>query len=327
MKRFLQLVFGMLLAGFFTFLIVHQLNLNDFLVAFSGAAFEWILFGLIAFAFGYVFRIERWRIMLSRSNKSLSWQNCAGPFIASFALNNLIPFRAGDLLRIFGFNRQLDLSPGVIVATLFVERLLDLFTLLIFLGAALMLFGLNANAIAGVSGAILFLIVLGIALLLLYPSLFSPLANFIGKIAQRISPKAGIKLTHEIEKGLEALKDLARGGTMLSLLLWSLAAWIAEGGVFFGAACALPSISHQLAILLALPIGTFATLIPSTPGYIGTFDYFTIRAMMAVGNEMPASAAFALLVHFMLWLPPTIIGGLYLIFKPTKIQLNGDLRR
>jgi uncharacterized membrane protein YbhN (UPF0104 family) len=65
-----------------------------------------------------------------------------------------------------------------------------------------------------------------------------------------------------------------------------------------------------------LPVGTLATVIPSTPGYAGTFDFFTARAMTASGNAAAAATAFALLVHVLLWLPPTIAGGIYLLLHP-----------
>ena len=50
----------------------------------------------------------------------------------------------------------------------------------------------------------------------------------------------------------------------------------------------------------------------------GTFDYFTARAMTELGNDAGAATAFALLVHILLWLPPTLIGGIYLLLNPTR---------
>ena len=50
----------------------------------------------------------------------------------------------------------------------------------------------------------------------------------------------------------------------------------------------------------------------------GTFDYFTARAMTELGNDPGAATAFALLVHILLWLPPTVIGGIYLLLNPTR---------
>jgi uncharacterized protein (DUF983 family) len=51
---------------------------------------------------------------------------------------------------------------------------------------------------------------------------------------------------------------------------------------------------------------------------VGTFDYFTARAMAALGNDLVASTAYALLVHVLLWLPPTLIGSIYMLLNPIK---------
>jgi uncharacterized membrane protein YbhN (UPF0104 family) len=79
-------------------------------------------------------------------------------------------------------------------------------------------------------------------------------------------------------------------------------------------------VTGPLAGWLALPVGTLATLIPSTPGYVGTFDYFTVKAMTELGNTTAAATAYALLVHALLWLPPTLVGGLYLLLHPVGQQ-------
>ena len=65
-------------------------------------------------------------------------------------------------------------------------------------------------------------------------------------------------------------------------------------------------------------MATLATLIPSTPGYIGTFDYFMTWAMIQLGNAPSPAAAAAFLVHTLLWLPPTIVGGAYLLSHPIR---------
>jgi uncharacterized membrane protein YbhN (UPF0104 family) len=148
--------------------------------------------------------------------------------------------------------------------------------------------------------------------------LFAPLARGAGRLAARLMPRLGARLLDEIDKSLVTLQHLAQGATMIKLVLWSGLAWLAEGGVFWGAALALPSLAAPLAAWLALPVGTLATLIPSTPGYVGTFDFFTVRAMTALGNGAAAATAYALLVHVLLWLPPTVVGGLYLLIHPVQ---------
>jgi hypothetical protein len=160
----------------------------------------------------------------------------------------------------------------------------------------------------------------GILLLLLFPRLFMPVAIHLAKLIMRFAPKLGAKLVREVDKSFATLLHLAKGGTMVRLVIWSVAAWLAEGCVFWCAALAISSIPAPEAGWLALPVGTLATLIPSTPGYVGTFDYFTVRAMTVLGNDQVVSTAYAFLVHSLLWFPPTLIGGFYLILHPTKLK-------
>jgi uncharacterized membrane protein YbhN (UPF0104 family) len=120
------------------------------------------------------------------------------------------------------------------------------------------------------------------------------------------------------------LQHLAHGSTMIRLAFWSLTLWLAEGCVFWFSALAMPAIDAPLAGWLALPVSTLATLIPSTPGYVGTFDFFTVRAMTELGNNTGAATAYALLVHALLWLPPTLAGGLYLLLHPVSTPQAGS---
>jgi uncharacterized protein (TIRG00374 family) len=316
-----RLILGFGLATFFIWLIVEQINFTDLTAAFLGTNASWVVAGLISFAVGYLCRIERWRLMLSYSNKDIHFFSCAGPFLASYAVNNVFPLRAGDILRVFGFNSQLGAGASIVLATLFVERLLDFLMLLVVLGAALNLFDLDANSLIGIGSVILISLAIFIMLLLLFPKLFAPFVFLLGKQVERITPIFGKKVAEEFSKSLIVLEHLAKGTTMIKLVVWSVAVWFAEGCVFWFSAIALPSLAEPAAAWLALPVGTLATLIPSTPGYAGTFDYFTIHAMTTLGNHSAAAIAYTLLVHALLWLPPTIIGGAYLLLHPMKKRL------
>jgi uncharacterized membrane protein YbhN (UPF0104 family) len=60
------------------------------------------------------------------------------------------------------------------------------------------------------------------------------------------------------------------------------------------------------------------TIIPSSPGYIGTFDAPSIALLTAFGVNPEISASYTLLLHAVLWLPITIVGGVFF----GKIGLN-----
>lgn len=319
MKRYLRPTVGLVLAALFVWLMVRHVDVVDVGRQLRGVSLCWLLAALASLLVGYTLRIERWRRMLAVDAPSLSWRACAGPFLASFTLNNVLPLRVGDVLRTFAFKQQLGCGPTLVLATLLVERLLDLLMVLVLLGIALLAFGLDASALANVGGVALVLAALSIFLLLLFPQGFAPLARAVVTLLGRVAPGLASKIGAEVDKLFGTLGHLSHGRIMLQLFALSLAAWLAEGLVFWCAALALSGITVAAGGWLALPVGTLATLIPSSPGYVGTFDFFVARAMTLVGNELAAATAYALLTHLLLWLPVTLAGGTYLFVTRVRV--------
>jgi len=316
--KLLRLGLGIAFGALFLWLILRNITLSSVRVALQDANALLLLGAVAVFFVGYACRIARWRLMLSQENPAVSWRQCAGPLMASVAANNVLPFRAGDLLRAFGFNSRLGISAATSLTTLFVERLLDLLMVLAFLGLALSLFGADSVRFIGMGAGVMLAAATVALFVLLFPQVFKPLAFWSGRLASRLVPRLGARILQEIEKIFSVLAGVATRGTMVRLIAWSFLAWAAEGLVFWFVALALPSIGNSAAAWLALPLGTLSTLIPGTPGYVGTFDFFTAKAMSALGNELAASTAFALVIHVVLWLPPTLAGGLYLALKPVR---------
>jgi uncharacterized membrane protein YbhN (UPF0104 family) len=94
--------------------------------------------------------------------------------------------------------------------------------------------------------------------------------------------------------------------------------WGFEGAVFATVAAAVSAGVDPLGPWFSLGTGTLATLIPSSPGYFGTFDYFAALGLVAYGADPEISVAFALTVHTVLWLPLTVAGLGYLTVHGTR---------
>jgi len=312
-KKLLRVVFGAVLALSFGWLVVRRIHFSELQTAVAGISVPYILLGLLAFVTGYIFRIERWRIMLGAERGGVKWRDCSGPLLAGFALNNLLPFRAGDMLRSFAFNGKFGMSASAVLATLFVERLMDLVCLLILLCIILMVYGMDGLHLVGISWPLL-MIPLGLVLgLLVAPRFLIPLLHIGGEWLSRISPGLGRAIQSATIKGASMLTYLCKPLVLNKLLLWSFSVWLMEASMFWFVSLSLPSLDVPSASLFAMPIGTLATLIPSTPGYVGTFDYFVAQSMIIKGNTIPSGSAYALLVHAVLWLPVTFVGGIYVL--------------
>lgn len=307
-RKAFKLILGLLITVLFSWLVLRHISWTQLRHAFANVHWAWVWLALFCFLLGYAARAERWRRMLVRVNPKLSWKDCIGPFMACFALNNLLPLRAGDIMRSFAFNAKFGVTSGTMIATLFVERLLDLLMVLLLLWIALHLTGADASIFGNIGGWTLAAIILLIILSLLFPGALAPLVRWSGGLLARLSPKIGARIEQEMLKTVDTLEYLSGKRAIALLILWSVIAWAAEGLVFYFCGKAMVSLSVISAVWLALPVGTLATVLPSTPGYVGTFDFFVFKAMSSMGNSTTASTAYALLVHFMLWLPPTLLG-------------------
>jgi uncharacterized protein (TIRG00374 family) len=307
---------GLVLTCLFLWLAVRQIRADEVAAALRQARAPWLAVALVAFLLGYACRVARWRVMLVAHNARLNWRDCAGPLFASVAANNVLPFRLGDIVRSFGFCKQLGVSQGVAITTLVVERLLDLLMVLLFLAGALAAFG--DGGLIRLGGLIPLVTVAALAGLLLYPAVFERIALHVTAALRQFLPGLSEGLSREIHRGAETIGHVSSPATMARLLAWTFFAWSLEGLVFWSCALALPAVANPAGAWLALPVGTLSTIIPSSPGYIGTFDYFVAQALAASGDTLAAGAAFAVLVHLLLWLPPTLLGGLYLLSHPVK---------
>ena len=322
LRKALRLVLGALLAAFFVWLTLRHIDTARIGAAMRGARLDLLAAAMAALCVGYACRIRRWQTMLLRANPALRAIDCAGPLMASFAANNVLPFRAGDLMRAFVFNDRLHTTPGAVLATLFVERLLDLLMVILLLGLALAVFHLDIAKVLGLGVPLLLLGAAAIVVVLLFPQVLQPLLRGLGSLAGRLP--AAAKVQRELGQVTDTLGQLAGGGTMVRLLGWSAGVWLIEGGVYWLVALSVTGVAGMAApqgAWLAVPVGSLATLIPSTPGYVGTFDYFTAQAMVMTGNDLTVAAAFAFLVHMVLWLPGTVAGGLYLALRPAALPM------
>lgn len=329
-RRWWQLALGLAASAGLVWLLTRNLEWDILSQALAGLSLPAVLLMLGFLTTGWALRIVRWWWLLRVPEPALPLGACVGPFLVGMAANNLLPYRAGDGVRVAGFCRQLR-SPVVLVAgTVLIERLLDVSVLvpLFFLG----LLGVPAGAfpraviaavawLAGAGGAALLVIVLFPALLDRLLSRIAARGRRPGAAPQGAAPGLRFPAARRLVQGIarqggqlvEVLRLLRARARMVGLLGLSVAAWACEGAVFATAATAVGAGAAAPAPWFALAAGTLATVIPSTPGHLGTFDYFAAQGLAAYGAAPAAATAFALTVHAVLWTASTAAGLLWLL--------------
>lgn len=307
-------VIGVGVAGVFVYLAFGRQDLSEMLAVLKTTRLDLLAIAVVVLAAGFVVRGARWWTMLRSVNPKVRFSSCISPFLGSYAVNNVLPLRAGDLLRTFGFRGRLGCSASGVLGTLAVERLLDVLTLLGLLGLGLMLLPagrVNQAFVLGCAALFVFAFA-AVACLTFAPSLLIALVRW--GISR--SPLRRWSISHRLaaaaEQFINSASMLRNPRTAAALLTLSVLGWLLEGTVFLLAARSMQIETALPGPYFAMVTATLGTMVPSTPGYVGTFDYFAILGLEAFGAQPTAAAAFALLVHLLLWLPVTCAGGLLL---------------
>jgi uncharacterized protein (TIRG00374 family) len=279
--------------------------------ALASADWRWIVPAIGLYFVGVWLRSARWRLLLPEH--SVKTSTLFRALVVGFTVNNLVPLRMGEVARAYLLARWCRISYGATIASLVVERVLDGLALAILLLTALTLLpGAPGYLLAvGVLAAGGFL---GGALLLALAAWRASALTALAAFAARYLPdRAGtmlIQLATSFARSLALVHDPLRLARLLAL---SLLAWCFELGLFFVLLLSfgLPA-SYPLALLVGAA-ANFATLIPSSPGYVGTFDGVLINVLRDVSGIVGGqAAAYDVVVHAALFLPVVVVGTLVL---------------
>lgn len=314
-KRWLRIALGWVIAVVFITLAFRRVSFDAVAQALASARALPLVLALLALAAGFTVRIVRWWWMLRVLEPGLPLRACARPFLVSIAVNNTLPLRAGDVVRAVGFRSALRSSPMAVVGTLLVERLLDVVVLLSLLFAGLLALGqsvvprpfLIAGMLIGLAATG------GLLSLMFLPDLLRRLVARMLAMLPASTERARAKLTGLSEQFFGSLSIVRPPSRALALLAITVVAWGLEGSAYACVAWSLSADGSPFAPWFALATGTLATMIPSSPGYVGTFDYFAVRGLTAFGASHVVALTFALVIHMLLWLPVTLVGALYLV--------------
>ena len=96
---------GFALAVIFAVLLVRNVDVGAALEAASSVPLPLLAVSVALVFAGYSARAWRWQLLLGGSGVESGYAQASAAFFASFALNNLLPLRAGDIYRCVAASR------------------------------------------------------------------------------------------------------------------------------------------------------------------------------------------------------------------------------
>ncbi|MGE5595576.1 MAG: lysylphosphatidylglycerol synthase transmembrane domain-containing protein [Hyphomicrobiales bacterium] len=235
-------------------------------------------------------------------------------FWSSMATNNVIPFRAGDVLRVQVLSRRTGLPRSGIVATLLTERILDgvSFVIILFAGFALMSGSGRELWLAGLVLGLVMVAALGATVLVARMETGRGLdqRRVLGRLPERLRRPLDAVLPDFVE-GLRPLGSLQMG---LDAGAWALAAWVLEAlayaafGYAFGLDIAFGS------YLLAMVAVNFAGSLTVLPSNLGIYEFAAIELLRATGATAGEATAYAFGSHLLVIVTISGVGLLTLAY-------------
>jgi uncharacterized protein (TIRG00374 family) len=267
----------------------------------------------------YALRAFRWQYLLApigRTHFSTAYQTTVMGFAASF----LLPARAGEVLRPYLLARRENLPPTACFATIILERLLDLVTVLLLFGVFVLTVepsslagdpalyarvkagGLMAAA-ASLVGLLIFFFLAG------HPERLGAWALRIERVLPERLARTVAGLVESFAQGLKVMRRPAHlaGSLALSFPLWmaiALNIWVTSRAfhMTFG----------YLGSFLVMTLLVVGVAVP-TPGQVGGFHTaYKIAVTTFFGTPETTAVGAAIVLHAISFVPVTLLGLVFM---------------
>jgi glycosyltransferase 2 family protein len=298
------------IAGFavsiaFGWLAVRGLDFHEVRSALGRASWAWILASVCVVLVGLAMRSERWRTLFPRESRPAAvptfWASQVG-----LLANNVLPLRAGELVRTLSLCRESGLRRTAVLATVVVERVFDLAVIAVL---QLAIASDLPDAPVARRFTLLAVAILVLAAVVVAVLAVAPVRRAAGTLLIRLPvlrTRGGV-LIESLRTGLAALRDRQLAAVAL---LWTLASWLV---LAFSGWCVLRAFDLHLpwhAALFLLVAVTFAQAVPASAGSVGVFELAARSALVAYGVPPAVALSAGLVLHAVSALPSIALGAI-----------------
>ncbi len=291
-----RLWFQLAFVFLFLALLAWRVNLGEALRTFADVNYAWVVAALAIFTLSKFIHTLRWRIFLGHI-PGLPLSGLFGTFLISNMINNLMPVRAGDLVRIQVPAQRYNIPRAELTATVIVvETLLDAATFV-----PLLVIGLSLQDVPALRTSVLWgfaalvavgLLAAALAARIRLPADFGQ-TRWARRLPRWLRDQAAV-LIPPFVNGLAALRDVRLAA---QAILISFPAWLIEVVVFwlFGQAFGLGlPFSAYLVIMIT---ANLVVSLPITPTSIGIYEVAVQEVVALFGVDRTLAAGYAIGTH------------------------------
>ena len=318
-KRGANLAVALAISGAALFFALRHVSLHRLGHVLWKGHYGWLLPASLLLLGIFALRALFWRQTLSVTRR-VHYPSLYASVIVGTMANNILPFRAGEMIRAL-YARKLESLPlPLLLSTIFIERLFDLVSLSLMLFLFLTTAGQPLGhkgvwVIGGTFGlfAGLYLLVHGREAIL----------RFLDRTVMPLTRghRLAARLFAMIEEALHGLSSLTSPVLLLRLFLTSLMIWLLT--LLFTWLCLVTFDVTQSPVEVTLAFLVFtnlALLVPSSPGGIGVVQLAAVYALAPFHVSDNRAVALSLVNQALVIAVTAILG--YLILSRSRLSLS-----
>lgn len=307
----IRVLVGLIASAGFLYLVLRHVSAEELLAHLRRTHWGWL--GLAA-AFNLAMlwaRGFRWRWLFHPASQP-GWRLVSAT-IVGFMANNVLPLRMGELVRGYLAARSGGLSFWTAMATLAVERILDVLSILLVLAAVVLTVPVPPWLQAGAL-TLLALDLLAMGLLILLAVGRGTAGGWLGRL-----PRVGEALARRLGLFSVGLQSLRPGRHLAPLFLWTLVIWTLNASAVWAALRAGGLTVPPSTTLTVLAFAGIGVSIPSAPGFVGTLQFFVVQALAIYGVSGAEAVSVSILYHAAGWVPVTLLGWALLTIQGVSL--------
>ena len=265
-------------------------------------------------------RARRWRPILDPIAPGLPFGTLWRPTAIGMMINNVMPYRAGEIARAFALSRSTAAVPfPAAFASLVVDRLFDAVVLLMLMFGAMLdpafprgaqVFGYTMSNIAVSGMTFVIAVLVAMYAVVLFPG---KVLGIYELLARRIAPRfeeRGRAALVALTNGLSVLRTPSRFAAVFG---WTVLHWLCNAFAFWIAFKAVGIAAPYSAALFLQGVIAIGVAAPQAPGFFGVFELFGKEGLGLYGVPPDAAVTWAIGFHVLSYLPITVIGAWYFL--------------
>ncbi len=310
------MIFPWIFTGIALYLVFSDIDWTTLLKHVGEINIAWVCLTIIMASTSYLLRAFRWEYLFPEP--CLSFQNSYRTLILGFFMNNVLPARAGEIVRAHLGSKLSGKSRTLVLATIASERLVDAITISLFFLVVAKGVG-DSHLSDNLTLICMGFFAAGVCALVLIRS-----RSFAEKLSQKILerlPHKGLAyLSERFFHFLDGLSPLVDLRVLPKVAIWSLFIWTVELSSYKTMALAYGLDLPWPSVVLAFVVFNFATLIPAAPGGIGVIEAFGTLALVSVGIPKEQALTIILSIHLTQYLVIGIPGTIFTLTWRDKIK-------